>query len=275
VRIRLKTLAAIGAAVAVAGAVQANPVSGQGTWETTLKARGINGDEVALNDASAAFVYDTVLNVTWLANFNAGAGSSFDDGFSGDGAMTWASALRWADNLSTGGFTDWRLPSVSPINGTTYQYNFANNGSTDYGYAKTGTGWGLASEWAHLYYVTLGNLGHCTPNDAAPISCLEQSGSGLSNTGPFSRMQLMYYWTGTEYFEPSSGLAWYFGAFLGSQAFAPGASFQYYAVAVRDGDVLRDVGLVPEPQSLVLALTALAGLVAALRRRDASRGRLG
>ena len=33
-----------------------------------------------------------------------------------------------------------------------------------------------------MYYVTLGNLGLCTPNNADPGSCTAQTGWGLSNT---------------------------------------------------------------------------------------------
>jgi hypothetical protein len=43
-------------------------------------------------------------------------------------------------------------------------------------------------------------------------------------------------------------------------------SLQYPAVAVRSGDVLREVGTVPEPQSLALVVSALAVLSAAIHR---------
>ena len=56
--------------VATAATAHAAPVTGQGTWETTLQARDISGNAVALGDTNAAFFYDTTLNVTWLANMN-------------------------------------------------------------------------------------------------------------------------------------------------------------------------------------------------------------
>ncbi|HMU63228.1 MAG TPA: hypothetical protein PKD35_00935 [Nitrosomonas sp.] len=55
--------------------------------------------------------YDPNLNITWLANANAGAGSSFDDGVNTtDGRMTWTSANAWTASLNIGGITGWRLP---------------------------------------------------------------------------------------------------------------------------------------------------------------------
>jgi hypothetical protein len=67
----------------------AAPVPGQGPWETKLQARDIGGNPVALDAAGAVFFYyDTALNITWLRNWNASAGSSFDNGSSTtDGRM--------------------------------------------------------------------------------------------------------------------------------------------------------------------------------------------
>lgn len=51
--------------VLIAAPVLAGPIPGQGTWESTLQARDLTGDNVA--DA----FYDSVLNITWLADANA------------------------------------------------------------------------------------------------------------------------------------------------------------------------------------------------------------
>ena len=86
------TLAA--AALLPLGTAQAAGVSGQGTWETTLLPRDINGDNIV--DA----FYDTVLDVSWLANANA------------NGPMNWATATAWAAGLDVYGKTGWRLPTM-------------------------------------------------------------------------------------------------------------------------------------------------------------------
>lgn len=97
--------AAVGAGLAAGAlAAQAPPVSGQGTWETTPKPRDIDGNAVALNDSSAAFFYDTTLDITWRRDFNAGGGSSFDDGSNTtDDRMTWTNANAWAAAVNVNG----------------------------------------------------------------------------------------------------------------------------------------------------------------------------
>jgi hypothetical protein len=104
-RIKVSSLkllrSAIFAALAVCSvAVHGSPVSGQGTWETTLQARDLNGD--GITDA----FYDTALNITWLANWNV------------NGNMSWNDAMTWAAGLNVYGMTGWRLPSALNRDGT-------------------------------------------------------------------------------------------------------------------------------------------------------------
>lgn len=239
----------------------ASLVLGAVSAQAALQARDLDGDTVT--DA----YYDTVLNITWLRDWNAGAGSSFDNGLSTtDGRMTWANANAWAQNLSFGGYTDWRLPTLTPVNGTGFQTSLSNNGSTDLGYAKTGTGWGTASEMGHLYYVTLANEGLCTPNDASPASCSLQPGfNATPDSAPFVNMQSDVYWSGLEYLSSTSGAAWHFYTVHGSQG-ANSKNGEVYAVAVRPGDV---AAAIPEPHALALALLALGAAGVVRRQRPA------
>jgi hypothetical protein len=250
----LKTLVSLGL-LAFASATQAAPIAGKGTWESTLKARDVNGHAVALDSADAAFFYDSTLDVTWLADMNA------------SGTLAWGDALAWADALTVGGFDDWRLPSIIDSGAAGCDLNF--DGGTDCGYNTQTQVAGQYSEWAHLYYVTLGNLGFCAPGGNTPDTCEgPQPGWGLSNTAHFQDMQAAIHWSATDY-TAQGGTAWVFYAADGYQSRA-GKGVALNAVALRTGDVLRDVGTVPEPQGLALALTALAGLGAALRRRRAA-----
>jgi hypothetical protein len=218
---------------------------GAGTAEAALQARDLNGDTVT--DA----YYDTVLNITWLANANAGAGSSYDDGVSTtDGRMTWQNAVNWATGLSyTVGSTvydDWRLPFVTDTG--TPGCDFAYSG-TDCGYnVQTKDGSTVYSELAHMFYNTLGNKAYYD------TSGTPQSGWGLHNAGPFSNLQSYVYWSGTGY-APNPSYAWQFVNSTGYQVNNL-KDRELYAWAVRDGDIAA----VPLPAALPLFGSALAGL---------------
>lgn len=63
---RAALCAAASVAMLAAGAAQALGVPGQGTWETTLQPRDLDGN--AANGPEA--FYDTVLDITWLRDAN-------------------------------------------------------------------------------------------------------------------------------------------------------------------------------------------------------------
>ena len=234
----VKSLAAVFVAFALAGTAGAGPVSGRGTWETTLHARDINGDMIV--DA----YYDSALDVTWLADWNA------------NGIATWDNQVAWAAALDVHGKAGWRLPRTTDSNND--GCNYSNAGGTDCGYNVDTN----SSELAHMYYVTLGNLAFCTPGDA--VCSPTQSGFGLANTANFINMLPDIYWSATEY-APSPSNAWLFRSDFGLQTnFVK--SFGSFAVAVRPGDVI-DGPSVPEPQMLGFAMAALGALTAVRRRR--------
>lgn len=110
----------------------AAPVSQQGTWETTLRARNSNGVEVPLQAASAVYFYDTVLDLTWLGNAGAFAG-------------TWDQSVAWANALSVFGVTGWRLPTLINV-ADSCQFDPVIDGS----------------ELRHMFFSTLGNGKSCS-----------------------------------------------------------------------------------------------------------------
>lgn len=211
---------------------QATAVPGQGTWETTLQPRDIDGDGVV--DA----YYDTDLDITWLADANARAG----EGLYADGATNWVTAQSWAAALDVHGITGWRMPKVTPIDGDTFDYTQAYDGSADLGWNISAPGTVFAgsgaSELAHLFFVTLGNQAYYDT-----VGEFQIPGFGLTNTGPFENVEPWVYWTSTEYggdHVAANGhmyFAWHFSLYYGWQTASAKGWDGYYAWAVRDGDV--------------------------------------
>lgn len=231
-----------------ANAANAASFSGQGTWETTLQGRDLDG-----NLSTFEAYYDTVLNITWLADANYGTGSIYDiaDGY-GNGRMTWDNANAWAANLNpySSGVTNWRLPTVIDTGALGCDWAYAG---TDCGYnPNTMTG-----EIAHMFYTTLGNW--------APYSTLgvaDQPGSGINNTGPFSNLQFYVYWTSTEY-APVTDKAWGFDTSDGVQH-PDDKAYSLNAWAVHDGDIGASV--VPIPATAWLFMSGLLGLIGMAKR---------
>jgi hypothetical protein len=216
----------------------ADPVPNQGSWESTLHARDIDRDGV-----TDAF-FDSALEITWLANWNTA------------GPLDWIQAKAWALSLNVFGVTGWRLPSIFDKSQVDCSFSGTPNGKCGYNPSPA------SSELAHMFYVTLGNLARCAPNDGN-CSSGEQVGWGLSNTAKFSGMQ-GYYFLDSEFIpdplSPSPGLAWSFYAYDGFQ----GAISQHtaiWAVAVKNGDIQP----VPEPSTFLLMLAG--GAIAILKSK--------
>jgi len=219
---------------------QAAPVSGQGTWETTLQGRDLDG-----NAATFEAYYDTTLDITWLADANA-AGTR----------MTWADANAWAAGLNVNGITGWRLPTMIDTGAPGCDFSFS--GGTDCGEnVQTGSAaTTVYSEMASLWYDTLGNLAYYGTAGNPP-----QPGWGLTNTGPFSNLQSNAYWSGVEHALYTSE-AWYFFTGTGLQSYLA-KNFIIYGWAVRSGDV----SAVPVPAAVWLFGSGLIGLLGLARRK--------
>lgn len=193
--------------------------------------------QAALIDRGQGLIFDSDRNITWLQDANAGAGSVYDDGFSNtDGFMTWASAVAWAQDLSYGGYDDWRLPA------TVVPDNTCATPQPAFGVNCTG------SELGHMYYTELGGTVQNPIGPHAP-----------PGPGPFLNLQGDGYWSGTA-FDATNAYVMNFG-FSGAQA-ADNKTLGYYAWAVRDGDV----AVVPAPATLWLLGTAVLAAVARSRR---------
>ena len=252
--------------IAPAGAA---PVAGQGTWETTLQARDLNGD--GIRDA----FYDTALNITWLADGNANlVNANLVPNVYVGGNMTWGAAVSWADTLSIGGYSNWRLPKIMDTGSV--GCNFSVSGGTDCGYnVQTASGSTVYSEMAHLFFNTLGNISRYTTAgvDRGPAMGIDY---GLLNSGPFDNFDDVdsagvptYYWLGSDY-APNSVFAWALVPVDGGQYFFSKVDLSRprLAIAVHDGDIGSPI---PEPEIYAMLLAGLGMLGWAKRRGNRTK----
>ncbi len=120
----MKNLSAVGIAVAcqlLVSVAIADLVPGQGTWETTLQARDLDGN--AANGPEA--FYDTDLKITWL---RAAATRTIIWKppwlpTTAPRSMEWSDAKIWAEQEHFG-LTGWRLPAT--VDKDTLGCNYSN-----------------------------------------------------------------------------------------------------------------------------------------------------
>lgn len=235
------------------GTASAVAVSGQGTWETTLQARDINGD--GKTDA----YYDTSTNLTWLADANLVKTSDYKFSYPGgyypqpdydplpSGAISWNAALDWAYELNVGGVTGWRLPKLIDQTTTTLTEipGIGHLLKEDHLAYLPGS-----SELENLFMVTLGSV------QGQPLE-----------TGPFANVQAGQYWTSTQANTFHHEAAWSFST-LDLKHYAAGFANTmpptegYFSWAVHDGDVGQ-----PIPEASTSAMVGLGLAAAALRAK--------
>lgn len=195
--------------------------------------------QAALVDRGGGLVYDTDLDITWMADANYAKTSGYD----ADGLMTWDESVKWADQLVYGGYDDWRLP-ITP--------------QTDAGCSiiSSGTGFGdgcSGSEMGHLFYV-----------EGVRINSLFFHNISRELSVPGN-----YYWSATTlgYF-PSSAFVFSF-ANHGDQSSDDKSSNFLSAWAVRSGDVVAVA--VPEPSMGWMLTGGLVFLASMYIRRSPVR----
>jgi hypothetical protein len=140
------------------------------------------------------------------------------------GKAKWSVATDWVKSLSIKGVKGWHLPK---FNDPLALCDYSDTGGTNCGYKPDPS----TSDMAHMFYVTLGNIG--SPD----------AGYGLVNTGPFLAFDDFVYWTETKY-NDNTGEVWSFQMREGRQQ-RHKHKFGFYGWPVHDGDVPH---LSPAPQ---------------------------
>ena len=154
--------------------------------------------QAALIDRGGGFIYDDVLDITWTQSANLSGQNAWAT------QLTWASALSIFDPVRGVVWSDWRLAKVD-VNGDDTIVDCAT-----------------ASEAA------------CRDNEYGYL--FHQYGIRAGAPGPFTDVQSSYYWSGNE-FRPNTFAAWVFFFFGGGTQAGGDKTTDYYAWAVRDGDV--------------------------------------
>ncbi len=155
-------------------------------------------DAALISRAGGAAVYDSDLDVTWLADANYAQTSGFD----ADGLMPRATAQAWVDGLTVLGVSDWRLPTNPVADGSCFDQS-----------AGIGSGANCVG----------GELGYLLE-----ISDWTQSPD-------FVNVQPWFYWSSQT--NPITGQAFVYGMHTAITGFGDPASFPAYTWLVRDGDI--------------------------------------
>ena len=179
-------------------------------------------------------VYDSVLDITWLADANYADGT----GFLNSGRFNWSEANVFAQDFVFGDFDAWRLPSI-----------LDHPPSQHYGY-----GYGSYQNETELNYIFQEVLNY---NTGGPFSAnFIDSESGIEHSINNAE------YTGHTYWFQEASTSWVVGHYSYKpygQEFLVSASQDFNFVwPVHDGDI--GVSAVPLPAGIYLFLSGLVGL---------------
>lgn len=198
----------------------------------------------ALINRGGGLIYDSDLNITWLADANYAFTTGYDQQDATDGLMTYDYAMAWAAQLTYGGFTEWRLPTtLQPDASCANQYSFGSGGFNCIG-----------SEMGHLFYSELGG----TAGNGYNIEIFHNDNYNL-----FTNLTSNVYWSSTTVTTIPT-YAWQF-YFSGGNQYVQGKGGAIRAMAVHPGDI--GAAAVPLPAAGWLMLSGLAAFGAFGRRR--------
>ena len=222
--------------------------------------------QATLVDRGGGMVYDTLLDVTWLKNANYAATELSDarrdaliaavvsveghtlaaadfqkSGTAYTGKMSWWGAMAWAQDLTFGGFSDWRLATINSVTPTSTIHGGLS--PTAEAFAAFG------NEYAYMFAYNLGGTAGLSGERVGDVTAV------LGDVVLNGVQQI--YWSATQ-FDATKSYFYVFGGNGGSNGEGTYTDdAQLAAWAVRSGDV---AAAVPEPQTLALALLALVAL---------------
>ena len=235
-------------------------------------------------------VYDTVLDITWLADANLADSITFGvAGINSKGEMDWHAANNFiaamnADNGGNGylGVNNWRLSTTAPVNGTAFfedpsdpyndggadrAYNIGAPVGPDNPYGKSENF--LLAEMSYFYYNTLGGRPFQYGDGLVRDVKLGKSVSGAddatntANLALFDNIEDRLYWLGTEL---DASNAFNFSMSHGSQRSTLKTNDDRYVWAVAQGDVTA----VPVPAAGWLFSSAILAAYSLARKKSVS-----
>jgi hypothetical protein len=219
----------------------------------------ISSNAALISKLGGQVVYDTDLDITWVADANLATSNTFglpieedlgthpldSSGAVGviiaNGTMYWPGALFWIDAMNAAnylGVNDWRLPTTNliPIS------------------SCSGVGLNCSGEeLGHLFYEEFG----------ATSGASVLTSSDPTELAKFTNIEDFYYWYGTE---DDADSAYAFNFFNGVRVSNGklGVDFNPFVLPVRDGDI------VPIPVSGWLFASGLLGLIGISRRKKSA-----